>query len=182
MDSFINVNGKVNDMAKARFESYVEERVAELAAGKRAKLKAAFDAEVAKVDIQRDKYIKAVEEGVEALVRKIVEQARKDGYRVGKTGATTSYLSSYAKNAVNEALGLQPVFDYGTGENLWPEGTAVRKAQDALMEFDRFCEREAYKVVVYKMDLGMKPEAFEKMLAEVAEKINKEFVKSSIAA
>lgn len=174
MDSFVDINGKVNEMAKARFESYVEERVAELAAVKRAKLKAAFDAEVTKVNRQRDKYIKAAEEGAKALVRKIVEQARKDGCAVGETGAMTSYLSSYAKSAVNEALGLQPIFNYDTRERLWPEGTAVRKAQDALMEFDRFCEREAHKVVVYKMDLGMKPEAFEKMLAEVAEKINKE--------
>lgn len=163
-------------MAKARFESYVEERVAELAAGKRAKLKAAFDAEVAKVNRQRDKYLKAVEEGVEALVRKTIEQAKKDGCAVGKTSEMTSYLSSYAKNAVYEALGLHPTFnyDYDTGEKLWPEGTEVRKAQDALMEFNRLCEREAHRVVVYKMDLGMKPEAFEKMLAEVAEKINKE--------
>lgn len=174
MGSFINVNGKVNDMAKARFESYVEERVAELAAGKRAKLKAAFDAEVAKVNRRRDKYLKAVEEGVEALVRKIVEQARKDGCHVGETDEATGYLSSYAKNAVNEALGLQMTFDSNTCKHLWPEGTTVRKAQDALMEFDRLCEREAHRVVVYKMDLGMKPEAFEKMLAEVSEKINKE--------
>ena len=162
-------------MAKARFESYVEERVAELAAVKRAKLKAAFDAEVAKVNRQRDKYIKEAEEGVKALIRKIVEQARKDGCVIGKTDEATSYLSGYAKNAVNEALGLRPVFNYDTKENLWPEGTEVRKAQDALMEFDRLCEKEAHRVVVYKMDLGMKPEAFEKMLAEVSEKINKEY-------
>ena len=161
-------------MAKARFENYVEERVAELAAGKRAKLKAAFDAEVTKVNRQRDKYLKAVEEGVEALVRKIVEQAKRDGCVVGKTGEMDSHLSGYAKNAVDEALGLQPIFDSNTCKHLWPEGTAVRKVQDALMEFDRLCEREAHRVVVYKMDLGMKPEAFEKMLAEIAEKINKE--------
>ena len=161
-------------MAKARFESYVEERVAELAAGKRAKLKAAFDAEVAKVDRRRDKYLKAVEEGVEALVRKAVEQAKKDGCAVGETGEMTSCLSRYEKSAVSETLGLQPTYDYDTGERLWPEGTEVRKAQDALMKFDRLCEREAHRIVVYKMDLGMKPEAFEKMLAEVAEKINKE--------
>lgn len=173
MDSFININGKVNDMAKARFERYVEDRVAELAAGKRAKLKAAFDAEVAKVNRRRDKYLKAVEEGVEALVRKIVEQARKDGCRVGETGEMTSCLSVYAKNAVDEALGLQPIFNHDTCRHVWPEGTAVRKAQDALMEFDRLCEREAHRVVVYKMDLGMKPEALEKMLDEISEKINK---------
>ena len=161
-------------MAKTRFESYVEDRVAELAAGKRAKLKSAFDAEVAKTNRQRDKYMKAVEEGVEALVRKTVEQAKKDGCAVGKTGDMASHLSSYSKNAVHEALGLQPTFNYDTRENLWPEGTEVRKAQDALMKFDRLCEMEARRIVVYKTVLGMKPEAFEKMLAEVAEKINKE--------
>lgn len=161
-------------MAKARFESYVEERVAELAAGRRAKLKAAFDAEVAKVNRQRDKYMKAIDEGVKALVGKTVEQARKDGCRVDGIDVAASYLSSYAKGAVNDAIGLHTVFDCAVGERLWPEGTAVRKAQDALMEFDRLCGREARRIVVYKMDLGMKPEAFEKMLAEVAEKINKE--------
>lgn len=161
-------------MAKARFESYVEERVAELAAGRRAKLKAAFDAEVAKMRKLSDKYMKTIEGGVEALVRNIVEQARKDGCRVGKTDEVGEALSSYAMNQLKAALGLQEMYDYRSHEHLWPEGTEVRKAQDALKEFDRLCEREAHKVVVYKMDLGMKPEAFEKMLAEVAEKINKE--------
>ena len=161
-------------MAKARFESYVEERVAEIAAGRRAKLKAAFDAEVAKMKKLSDKYMKTFEGGVEALVRSIVEQARKGGCRVGETDEMGETLSSYAMSQLKAALGLQEMYDYRSHEHLWPEGTEVRKAQDALKEFDRLCEREAHRVVVYKMDLGMKPEAFEKMLADVAEKINKE--------
>lgn len=161
-------------MAKARFESYVEERVAEIAAGRRAKLKAAFDAEVAKMKKLSDKYMKTIEKGVEALVRYVAEEARKDGCRVGETDEVGETLSSYAMNQLKATLGLQEMYDYRSREHSWPEGTEVRKAQDALKEFDRLCEKEAHKVVVYKMDLGMKPEAFEKMLAEVAEKLNRE--------
>ena len=161
-------------MAKARFESYVEERVAEIAADRRAKLKAAFDAEVAKMRKLSDKYMKTIERGVEALVQNVAEQARKDGCRVGKTDEAGETLSSYAMNQLKAVLGLQEMYDYRSHEHLWPEGTEARKAQDALKEFDRLCEKEAHRVVVYKMDLGMKPEAFEKMLAEVAEKLNKE--------
>lgn len=161
-------------MAKSRFESYVEDRVAELAAGKRAKLKAAFDAEVAKMRKLSDKYMKTIEGGVETLVRYIVGQARKEGCRVGETGEVGKTLSSYATSQLKATLGLEEMYDYRSHEHLWPEGTEVRKAQDALKEFDRLCEKEAHRVVVYKMDLGMKPEAFEKMLAEVAERINKE--------
>lgn len=174
MDFFIDINGKVSEMAKARFESYVEERVAELAAGRRAKLKAAFDAEVVKMKNLRGKYMKTVEKGVEALVRNVAEQARRDGCRVGGTDEVGKTLSSYAMNQLQATLGLQEMYDYRSREHRWPEGTEVRKAQNALEEFDRLCEREAHRVVVYKMDLGMKPEAFEKMLAEVAEKLNRE--------
>jgi urease gamma subunit len=161
-------------MAKARFESYVEERVAELAAARRAKFKAAYDAEVAKVERQRDRYLKAVEDGVEALVRKVVAQAAKDGCTVDETEDAKTFLSKYVKDKVREMVGLQTEYDYDVHERVWPEGTPARKAQDALKAFDELCAKEARRIVVYKMDLGMKPEAFEKMLAEVAEKINKE--------
>jgi len=160
-------------MAKARFESYVEERVAELAAARRAKLKAALDAEVAKVERLRDKYQGMIEDGVEALVRKVVVQARRDGCDVQVEDAKIA-LSDHAKGAVRSAVGLQAKYDYGSGRNLWPEGSPARKAQDALEAFDELCAKEARRIVVYKKDLGMKPEAFEKMLREAAEKINKE--------
>ena len=161
-------------MAKARFESYVEERVGEIAAGRRAKLKAAYDAEVAKIKSQRDKYLKMVEVGVDALVRKVVAQAERDGCAVGETGDATGVLSNYVKDRVREVIGPQTEYDCDFRGNRWPEGTRVREAQDALEAFDALCEKEARRIVVYKMDLGMKPEAFEKMLAEAAEKINRE--------
>lgn len=161
-------------MAKARFESYVEERVAEATAERRAKLKAAYDAEVAKVERQRDGYLKMVEEGVEALVRKVVTQAREDGCTVGETEDVAETLSGYAKDRVYGAVGLRTTYDYSLGESLWPKGTPAREAQDALRAFDALCAKEAKRITVYKMDLGMKPEAFEKMLAETAAKINKE--------
>ena len=170
----MNSNGKVNQMAKARFELYVEERVAELSAGRRAKLQAALDAEIEKVERQRDKYVKAIEDGVEALVRKVVGQARRAGCDVGETGVATSTLSVYAQGQVRDLVGPRTAYDYESGERLWPEGTPARKAQDALMAFDDLCAKEARRIVVYKMDLGMKPEAFEEMMANVAMKINNE--------
>lgn len=158
-------------MAKARFESYVEERVAEIAAERHAKLEAAYDAEVAKVERQRDRYLKAVEDGVEALVRKVVAQAKKDGCAVDEAEDATETLSEYAKGKVQAMVGLQAKYDYDAHEHRWPEGTPVRKAEDALKAFDALCAREAKRITVYKMDLGMKPEAFEKMLEETAKKI-----------
>lgn len=164
-------------MAKARFESYVEERVKELASAKRAKLKAAYDAEVAKVDRQCDKYLKAVEDGVEALVSKVVAQAKRDGCAVGgpeDAKKAVEAVSTCAKDRIRGLVGPRAEYDYKAGGYRWPEGTPVRGAQDALEAFDKLCAREARRLVVYKMDLGMKPEAFEKMLAEAAGKINRE--------
>ncbi len=157
-----------------RFESYVEERVSEIASERRAKLKAAYDAEVAKIDRRRDAYIKTIETGVEALVRKVVEQAKKDGCRVDETDLEQTALSNYAKDLAVAAVGLKQTYEYSSHDYRWPEGTAIREAQDALNAFDELCAKEARRIVVYKKDLGMKPEAFEKMMAEAAEKINKE--------
>lgn len=160
--------------AKARFESYVEERMAEAAAGRRAKLKAEFDAEVAKAGKLRDKYLEMIEDGVEALVRTVVAQARRDGRDVNDAADMEKHLVLYAEGKVHAMVGLRPEYDHRSRESLWPEGTPARRAQDALRAFDALCAREATRIVVYKKDLGMKPEAFERMLAEAAEKINKE--------
>ena len=157
-----------------RFEKYVEERVSELASERRAKLKAAYDAEVAKIDRRRDAYIRTIETGVEALVQKVVTQAKKDGCRVDETDLAQTALSNYAKDLAVAAVGLKQTYEYSSHEYRWPEGTAVREAQDALNAFDELCAKEARRIVVYKKDLGMKPEAFEKMMAEVAKTINKE--------
>ena len=162
-------------MAKSRFECYVEERVMELAAPRRAKLQAAYDAEVRKIEEKSGRYLKLVEAGVEALVRKIFAKAKADGCVVkAEPGEFESALTCNLENKLKGALGLEARFEYESGRRVWPEGTPVRKAQDALEAFDALCAREAKRIVVYKMDLGMKPEAFERMLAEVAVKINEE--------
>ena len=163
-------------MAKSRFESYVEERVGEIAAKRRKKLQAAYDAEVEKTKKQSDKYLKMVVDGAEALIQKIVMQARKDGCLVNgkETKNVEVTLTNYVEGQVKSLIGLQLTYNYDLHENQWSAGTPARKAQDALREFDTMCAKEAKRIAVYKMDLGMKPEAFEKMLAEVAERINKE--------
>lgn len=159
-----------------RFESYVEERISELASKRRAKLKAAYDAEVAKIDRRRDGYIKTIEDGVKALVQKVIAQAKKDGCHchVDETDLAQTALSNYAKDLAVAAVGLKQTYEYASHEYRWPEGTAIREKQDALNAFDELCAKEARRIVVYKKDLGMKPEAFEKMMAEVAKTINKE--------
>ena len=162
-------------MAKARFESYVEERVKELAAPRRAKLQAAYDAERARIDERFGKYAETIQQGVDALVRKVFIKANADGCAIQvEPGEFEPALTCSLENRLKEALGLEAKYDYEKGGNVWPKGTAVRRAQDALEGFDELCAREARRIVVYKMDLGMKPEAFEKMLAEAAERINKE--------
>ena len=162
-------------MAKSRFECYVEERVKELAAPRRAKLQAAYDAEKAKVDERFERYLATIRQGMDALVRKVFIKANADGCAIQvEPGEVEPALTCSLENRLKEALGLEAKFDYEKGGNVWPKGTPVRKAQDALEEFDELCGREARRIVVYKMDLGMKPEAFEKMLAEAAMRINKE--------
>jgi hypothetical protein len=156
----------------SRFETYVNERVAELAKAKRDRLKAALEEEEARVEAQREKYLALVEDGVEKLVASVVAQARKDGCKVAKDlSEAEGQLSEYAKGKVRSVIGLQKEYDYDRHTNLWPKGTVARRLQDALMAFDAFCGKESRRIVVYKMDLNMKPDAFEAMLAEVAEKI-----------
>ena len=162
-------------MAKSRFECYVEERVKELAAPRRAKLQAAYDAEKAKVDERFEKYVEMVKQGVDALVRKVFAKAKADGCVIQTgPGEVEPALTCNLENRLKEALRLKAKYVYEECRHVWPEGTPVRKAQDALEAFDALCAREARRIVVYKMDLGMKPEAFEKMMAETAVKINKE--------
>jgi hypothetical protein len=159
-------------MAKARFEEYVEERVAELAKPKRDRLEAALKEAEEALEKQRDKYVEMVREGVAKLVREVVAQAKKDGCKVSKdTGEAEEKLSRSAEDRVRQVVGLQKEYDYDRRASLWPKGTVARRLQDALMAFDAFCEKESRRIVVYKMDLNMKPDAFEAMLAEVAEKI-----------
>jgi hypothetical protein len=154
---------------KSRFESFVEERVNELAAPRRAVLKAALDAEVAKIDERFDKFLKMLQQGVDTLVQKIFAKAKADGCVIKvEPGEVEAALSSYVKDKLKGALGFEKEYVYEKHRHLWPEATAARKAQDALDEFDALCEKEARRIVVYKMDLGMKPEKFEAMLAETA--------------
>ena len=162
-------------MAKSRFECYVEERVKELTAPRRAKLQAAYDAEKARGDERFDKYAGMIQREVDALVRMVFAKAKADGCAIQvEPGEVEPALTCSLENRLKEALGLEAKFDYEKGGNVWPKGTPVRKAQDALEEFDELCGREARRIVVYKMDLGMKPEAFERMLAEAAMRINRE--------
>jgi len=153
---------------KSRFESFVEERVKELAASRRAMLKAALDAEEAKIDAKFEKYTSMIQQGISALTQKVFAKAEADGCDVQDRSEVDDSLANWLKDKLKAALGFEKKYDYGKCRHLWPEGTAVRKAQDALDEFDALCEKEARRIVVYKMDLGMKPEKFEAVLAETA--------------
>ena len=163
-------------MAKSRFECYVEERVKELAAPRRAKLQAAYDAEKARIDERFEGYLATIRQGMDALVRKVFAKAKADGcnIQIEPGEAIEPALTCSLENRLKEALGLGTVYNYEKGGNVWPKGTPVRKAQDALEAFDALCAREARRIVVYKMDLGMKPEALEKTMAEAAIRINEE--------
>ena len=153
---------------KARFESYVEERIRELAAPRRAVLKAAYDAEKARIDVAFEKYVSMIQQGVSAITQKVFTKAGADGYAVQDKSEIDVSLAGWLKDRLKDAIGLEARYDYNTRRYWWPEGTAIRKAKDALDEYDALCCREARKITVYKMDLGMKPEKFEALLAESA--------------
>lgn len=153
---------------KSRFESYVEERVRELAAPRRAVLKAAYDAEKAKIDAKFEKYTSTLQQGIYALTQKIFAKAEADGCAIQDKSEIDASLTNWLKDKLKAALGFEARYDYEAREHRWPEGSAIRKAKDALDEYDALCRRESRKITVYKMDLGMKPEKFEAMLAESA--------------
>lgn len=153
---------------KSRFESFVEERVKEIAAPRRAELKAALDAEVAKVDARFDKYLVMVQQGVDAIVRKVLAKAKADGCTIQDESEFDASLTGWLKDKLRATLRFEKAYDHEKHGYRWPEGMAARKAQDTLDAFDDLCDKEARKIVVYKMDLGMKPEKFEAMLAETA--------------
>lgn len=156
-------------MATSRFESYVDERVAELAAPRREKLKAAYDAEEAKVKARFDKYLTMVQQGIDALVRKVFAKAKADGCNIQVELEEIDYaLSDFLAGKLRGAFGLEKKYVFEEHKSVWPEGTTIREAQDALEAYDALCRKEAKRITVYKMDLGMKPEKFEAMLAETA--------------
>lgn len=153
---------------KSRFESYVEERVRELAAPRRAVLKAAYDAEKAKIDAKFEKYTSMLQQGIYALTQKVFAKAEADDCAIQDKSEFDASLTNWLKDKLKTALGFEARYDYETREYQWPEGSAIRKAKAALDEYNALCLRESRKITVYKLDLGMKPEKFEAMLAESA--------------
>lgn len=162
-------------MATARFESYVRETLADGVKERRAALKKAFDDEKAKIEAKLAALEEIATEAVKAANAKIDAQARKWGWTVREDSdpafrSDRSFRSSCSSRF--DAARTQ----YERGDS-WSEHSyvcgKVREAQLALREFDAAVEKAARRLVVCKMDLHMKPEAFDKMMADAIAKLLK---------
>ena len=151
-------------MGESRFERYVRSTLREKTQAHRDALKAKFDAEKAKIDAK----IKALEEiateGLKALNAKIDAQAKKFGWHV-RNGAdpvldTGRNFPGSAQSRYEEAA---TEYDYGVGSHY--KTGPVREAEDAVKAFDAEIEKAAVRLVVCKVDLHMKPQEFDKMMA-----------------
>ncbi len=162
-------------MATARFESYVRETLADGVKERRAALKKAFDDEKAKIEAKLAALKEVADAAVEAANAKIDAMARKWGWTV-REGSDPALKPDRCFGSSCSTRYDEARTEYERGGN-WSEYSyvcgKVREAQLALREFDAAVEKAARRLVVCKMDLHMKPEAFDKMMADAIAKLLK---------
>ena len=156
-----------------RFEKFVEDQLDVLVKPERDRLVAALRAEEAAVEKVKSAYNALADEAAESFVAQVAAKAARDGDALERKEERDNAVKNikYAMHsAVNQMLAAVDTY-YEDGHYVWPEGTAARKAQDALEDFDETVQKTRVKLVVYKKDLGMRPQEFENMLAEAAREI-----------
>lgn len=154
-----------------RFEAYVRERVQDMTAAKREKLAQKLTEEERLVEDVKRRYKKMLEKAWRDAVGKVADAADKNGDPIDKSWLLEFMTPHDIERITTNAFGVKTTFDYDTRRTVWAEGTEVRRAQDALAKFDEDVEKAVRRIVVYKMDLGLKPDAFEKLLEETVEKL-----------
>ena len=156
-------------MATSRFESYVRETLADGVKERRAALKKAFDDEKAKIEAKLSALEEIAKEGIQAINAKIDATARKWGWAVLEDSDPVLSPPHFFKSTCSDRFdAARTQRDYSDS---WSSGSyyvcgKVREAQLALREFDAAVEKTARRLVVCKMDLHMKPDAFDKMMAD----------------
>lgn len=158
-------------MATSRFEAYVRETLAEAVKPRRDELeKAVKDAEA---DIKEK--VKALnriaKKGIDALNAQLDRVAtEKFGWKVdGEDPCPAVVLPNGTVNASRYAE-ADAEYNYALGRRAYKNGPA-KKASAALFGFDGAVEKAATRLVVCKMDLHMKPEAFDKAMADAVAKL-----------
>lgn len=149
-------------MSKAkmsRFEEYVKERVTDELSGEREKLRAAFDAEVAKVNGKAAELQKALEK---AFRRTIVDVFGANG--IDATHMAPEVVHRCVAQIPDSLFGVQR--EYYDHDWHWPRGTAHGDLEAKIIEFDRKIDKIVRRIVVYRTDLGVKAAEFEKMLED----------------
>lgn len=159
-------------MATARFESYVRETLADGVKERRAALKKAFDDEKAKIEAKLAALEEIATEAVKALNAKIDAAARKMGWHVNEGGDPAVELGrNFGSACGSRFVEAASEYDYPHGTT-YKNGPA-KEARDALDAFDAAVEKAATRLVVVKMDLGMKADAFDKAVADAVAKLLK---------
>lgn len=163
-------------MATPRFEAFVRERMDDLVKAKREALQKKYDDEVEKVAKTLKKYQDMAAKGARKLLDAIVAKAAEDGHAVDKEKVEEAWGSvgghvRRALDAVFPDLHEYSEFEGCAWTMRWPDGTPAEEARKARRDFDAKVEKAVRKLVVYKMDLGLKPEKFEEMLAAAAKEL-----------
>lgn len=163
-------------MATPRFEAFVRERMNDLVKAKREALQKKYDDEVEKVGKVLKKYQDMAAKGAGKLLETIVAKAAGDGYAADEDYLKDARGNLEAKldrmlDGVFPHLHAESVYEGDRWQPRWPDGSAAEDARKALAAFDAGVEKAVRKLVVYKMDLGLKPEKFEEMLAAAAKEL-----------
>ena len=159
-------------MGESRFERYVRAQLKEQTAAKRAALVEAYRVEVARIETKVKALEEIATEGLKALNAKIDAAARKMGWHVNEgSDPAVETGRSFGSACGHRFVEAQSEYDYTHGTT-YRNGPA-KEARDALDAFDAAVEKAATRLVVVKMDLGMKADAFDKALADAVAKLLK---------
>lgn len=156
-------------MGESRFERYVREQLKELTKDRRAELEKAYEYAKQAVDGKLSDLRKIADAGLKAINAKLDAAARKFGWHVDETAVPVAELTSFSSNCGKRYEEAATGYDYGIGQ--YYVNGEVRKAKKALDDFDAAVEKAATRLVVVKMDLGMKAEAFDRAMAEAVAKL-----------
>ena len=161
-------------MAESRFDKYVRETLADGVKERRAALKKTVDDEKAKLEAKLAALKEIADEGVRATNAKIDAAAKKWGWTIREDSDPVLRFNRCFKDNVGDRF-EEAHMQYEPGN--WDRSVyvtgKVREAQLALEAFDAAVEKAARRLVVCKMDLHMKPDAFDKMMAEAIAKLLK---------
>lgn len=166
-------------MATGRFEKYVRDTIAEGVKARRDKLVKAYEDEAKKVDAKEEALRNAVKDALEDVSSLVDNMAKKWGWKVNESCVNSQAVS------ISDVYGFSDLYrryDISNkvyivdrnrdGRHFYMNGKAG-DAYRAIKEFDEEVEKAATRLVVSKMDLGMKVDEFDKLIAEAIAKLMK---------